>query len=85
MWILFTALLACFTIATLPQQYLTEDLKKDFLIPSIILGFIQLSIELRQFFYKLKYWWQFFGMYNILLINLTVNLFYNILKSYYYI
>ncbi|PKY60749.1 hypothetical protein RhiirA4_484823 [Rhizophagus irregularis] len=56
-WIGFIALLGCFTAAaTIPQQYIDEDVRKQLLITTIILGFIHLSFEVRQFIYDARKW-----------------------------
>ncbi|PKC75177.1 hypothetical protein RhiirA1_504889 [Rhizophagus irregularis] len=49
-WIGFLALLGCFTAAaTIPQQYIDDDVRKNLLVASIIIGFIHLIFEVRQF------------------------------------
>ena len=78
-WIMFMALLGCFTaVATIPQQYIDNDVREQLLIASIILGFIHLSFEVRQFIYDPIKWihdlWNIFGMY----ILFNINHFYNI-------
>jgi hypothetical protein len=65
-WIVFMALLGCFTAAaTIPQQYIDVDIRNQLLIVSIILGFIHLSFEIRQFIYDPIKWiynfWNIFG------------------------
>uniref|UniRef100_U9SXG5 Ion transport domain-containing protein n=1 Tax=Rhizophagus irregularis (strain DAOM 181602 / DAOM 197198 / MUCL 43194) TaxID=747089 RepID=U9SXG5_RHIID len=67
-WILFMALLGCFTAAaTIPQQYINEEVRQQLFIASIILGFIHLIFEIRQFFYNITKWfynfWNIFGKY----------------------
>ncbi|RGB43425.1 hypothetical protein C1646_749819, partial [Rhizophagus diaphanus] len=67
-WILFMALLGCFTTAaTIPQQYINEEVRQQLFITSIILGFIHLILEIRQFFYNIIKWfynfWNIFGKY----------------------
>jgi hypothetical protein len=64
--ILFMALLGCFTaVATIPQDHLNENLKKNLLKTSITLGSFHLIQEIRQFIYNPKKWflnyWNFFG------------------------
>ncbi|GET64457.1 hypothetical protein GLOIN_2v1845350 [Rhizophagus irregularis DAOM 181602=DAOM 197198] len=71
-WILFMALLGCFTTAaTIPQQYINEEVRQQLFIASIILGFIHLILEIRQFFYKITEWfknfWNIFGKYKCLI------------------
>jgi len=66
-WIGFIAFLGCFTVvATLPQEYLTEEKKEILLNASIILGFIHLSFEIRQIIYSPIKWindfWNYLGM-----------------------
>jgi hypothetical protein len=56
-WILFMALLGCFTAAaTIPQQYINEEVRQQLFIASIILGFIHLILKIRQFFYNIIKW-----------------------------
>ncbi|RGB39333.1 hypothetical protein C1646_803737 [Rhizophagus diaphanus] len=56
-WIGFIALLGCFTAAaTIPQQYIDDDIQKKLLIASIVFGFIHLSFEVRQFIYNPLRW-----------------------------
>ncbi|GES77116.1 hypothetical protein GLOIN_2v1874127 [Rhizophagus clarus] len=56
-WIGFMFLLGCFTAAaTIPQQYIDDDVRKKLLIASIILGFIHLSFEVRHFIYSPIKW-----------------------------
>jgi hypothetical protein len=67
-WTGFMALLGCFTVAaTIPQRYINEYFQKNLLVASIVLGFIHLSFEVRQFIYKPIKWfqdfWNIFGMY----------------------
>ncbi|PKB97836.1 hypothetical protein RhiirA5_432418 [Rhizophagus irregularis] len=66
-WIVYIVFLGCFTAAaTIPQQqYIDEDTQNQLLIASIILGFIHLSFEIRQFIYDpirwLRNFWNIFG------------------------
>jgi hypothetical protein len=67
-WISFMVLLSCFTIAaTVPQQYIDKNIQNQLFIASIILGFIHLSFEIRQFIYSPKKWiyefWNIFGKF----------------------
>ncbi|PKY51264.1 hypothetical protein RhiirA4_468183 [Rhizophagus irregularis] len=67
-WILFMTLLGCFTAAAMiPQQYINEEVRQQLFITSIILGFIHLIFEIRQFFYNIIKWfynfWNIFGKY----------------------
>ncbi|PKC71611.1 hypothetical protein RhiirA1_438775 [Rhizophagus irregularis] len=56
-WILFMALLGCFTTAaTISQHYFSDNTQKQLLIASIILGFIHLSFEVRQIVYNPIKW-----------------------------
>ncbi|PKK64414.1 hypothetical protein RhiirC2_716292 [Rhizophagus irregularis] len=71
-WILFMALLGCFTAAaTIPQKYINEEVRQQLFIASIILGFIHLIFEIRQFFYNIIKWfynfWNIFGKYKCLI------------------
>ncbi|PKY57911.1 hypothetical protein RhiirA4_549853 [Rhizophagus irregularis] len=66
-WIVYMTFLGCFTAAaTIPQQYIDEDTQIQLLIASIILGFIHLSFEIRQFIYNPIRWfrnfWNIFDM-----------------------
>ncbi|PKC67789.1 hypothetical protein RhiirA1_508754 [Rhizophagus irregularis] len=61
------ALLGCFTtVATIPQDHLNENLKKNLLKTSITLGSFHLIQEIRQFIYNPKKWflnyWNFFDL-----------------------
>ncbi len=65
-WILFIALLGCFTAATtLSEDY---DTRKELFMASIVLGFIHFIVEFRQFVYDPIEWirdlWNFFGKKN---------------------
>ncbi|RGB38504.1 hypothetical protein C1646_755671 [Rhizophagus diaphanus] len=68
--ILFMALLGCFTaVATIPQDYLNENLKRNLLKTSITLGSFHLIQKIRQIIYNLynlKKWirnyWDFFDL-----------------------
>ncbi|GBB85850.1 hypothetical protein RclHR1_01230013 [Rhizophagus clarus] len=56
-WIGFMALLGCFTAAaTIPQQYISNDIQKQLLVASIALGFIHLNFEIRQFIHDPIKW-----------------------------
>ncbi|POG77144.1 hypothetical protein GLOIN_2v822482 [Rhizophagus irregularis DAOM 181602=DAOM 197198] len=71
-WIGFMFLLGCFTAAaTIPQQYINDDIQKQLLIASIILGFIHLSFEIRQIIYDPIKWisdiWNIFDLIAFLL------------------
>ncbi len=63
-------LLGCFTAAaTIPQQYINEDVRKQLFIASIILGSIHLSFEFHQFIHNIRKWfynfWNIFGKYKL--------------------
>ncbi|RGB28185.1 hypothetical protein C1646_768131 [Rhizophagus diaphanus] len=78
-WILFMALLGCFTsAATIPQHYFSDNTQKQLLIASIILGFIHLSFEVRQIIYNPIKWihnlwnifaFESFGVYFAIIIS----------------
>ena len=60
---LFVSLFGCFTVAAIPQQYFDyDDVRRQLLIASIILGSIHLSFEIRQIIHNPKRWLQYFGM-----------------------
>jgi hypothetical protein len=66
-WIMFVTLLGCFTaVATIPQLYDNEDVRKQLLNASIILGFFHLIFEIRQMIYNPIKWiydlWNRFGI-----------------------
>ncbi|CAB4429415.1 unnamed protein product [Rhizophagus irregularis] len=73
-WIGFMALLGCFTAAaTIPQQYIDDDIRKKLFIASIILGFIHLSFEVRQFIYNpLKWFYDFWNIFDIIAYVLPI-------------
>ncbi|PKY56495.1 hypothetical protein RhiirA4_476826 [Rhizophagus irregularis] len=51
------SLLGCFTTAaTIPQQYIDDDIRKKLFITSIVFGFIHLSFEVRQIIYNPFKW-----------------------------
>ncbi len=63
---MFNALLGCFTpVATFPEDSLSENTKKHLLIISIIIGFIHIINEIRQFIYDHMEWifdpWNYLG------------------------
>jgi hypothetical protein len=65
-WIGYMAFLGCFTVvATISQQYIDAGTQNHLLIASIILGFIHMSFEVRQFIYDPIKWvhniWNIFG------------------------
>ncbi|GBB98777.1 hypothetical protein RclHR1_03320003 [Rhizophagus clarus] len=66
-WFGFIVLLGCFTAAaTIPQEYIDDNIQKQLLIASIILGFIHLSFKVRQFIYNPIKWvnnfWNIFDL-----------------------
>ncbi|RGB26448.1 hypothetical protein C1646_770412 [Rhizophagus diaphanus] len=64
-WILFMALLGCFTAAaTIPQQYINDEVRHQLFIASIILGIIHLIFEIRRFSYNFTKW--VYNLWNIL-------------------
>ncbi|PKC75174.1 hypothetical protein RhiirA1_528989 [Rhizophagus irregularis] len=73
-WIGFIALLGCFTAAaTIPQQYIDDDIRKKLLIASIVFGFIHLSFEVRQFIYNpLKWVSDFWNIFDIIAYVLPI-------------
>ncbi len=79
-WIVFTALLGCFTTATtISEDLISDDIRKRLLIVSIILGFIHSMCEFRQFIYDPIKWfrdpWNYFGknidLQYLFIINFT--------------
>ncbi|PKK61090.1 hypothetical protein RhiirC2_226564 [Rhizophagus irregularis] len=75
-WIIFAALLGCFTAATtLSEDYISEKDRKILYISSIFLGIIHLIIELRQFIYDPIAWisdpWNYFDLGAYLLPTCT--------------
>ncbi|PKK61670.1 hypothetical protein RhiirC2_791467 [Rhizophagus irregularis] len=73
-WIGFMALLGCFTAAaTIPQQYINEEIQNQLLIASIILGFIHLSFEVRQFSYNpIKWAHDFWNLFDVIAYVLPI-------------
>ncbi|RGB44239.1 hypothetical protein C1646_748964 [Rhizophagus diaphanus] len=70
-WILFMALLGCFTAAaTIPQKYINEEVRQQLFIASIILGSIHLIFEIRQFFYNVIKW--FYNFWNIFVLFIII-------------
>ncbi|PKY43920.1 hypothetical protein RhiirA4_541467 [Rhizophagus irregularis] len=68
------ALLGCFTTAaTIPQQYINEEVRQQLFIASIILGFIHLILEIRQFFYNIiKWFYNFWNIFDIIAYVLSI-------------
>ncbi|PKC73251.1 hypothetical protein RhiirA1_389068 [Rhizophagus irregularis] len=78
-WIGYMAFLGCFTIAaTISQQYISDDTQNRLLIASIILGFIHLSFEIRQFIYDPIKW--IHNFWNI--FDLKFLLFFRVFESF---
>ncbi|PKC58697.1 hypothetical protein RhiirA1_540932 [Rhizophagus irregularis] len=73
-WILFMVLLGCFTAAaTISQQYISEEVRQQLFIISIILGFIHLIFEIRQFFYNIiKWFYNFWNIFDIIAYVLSI-------------
>ncbi|CAB4431369.1 unnamed protein product [Rhizophagus irregularis] len=73
-WILFMALLGCFTAAaTIPKKYINEEVKQQLFIASIILGIIHLIFEIRQFFYNITKWfYNFWNIFDIIAYVLSI-------------
>ncbi|RGB39396.1 hypothetical protein C1646_754547 [Rhizophagus diaphanus] len=73
-WILYMALLGCFTTAaTIPQQYINEEVRQQLFIASIILGFIHLILKIRQFFYNITKWfYNFWNIFDIIAYVLSI-------------
>ncbi|CAG8444397.1 8375_t:CDS:2 [Funneliformis caledonium] len=72
-WMGFIALLGCFTVAaTFSNNIISNNIREQLLIASIILGLIHLTFEIRQLIYNTFKWihdiWNFFGMLN----NITI-------------
>ncbi|GET00516.1 hypothetical protein GLOIN_2v1768207 [Rhizophagus clarus] len=73
-WIGFMALLGCFTAAaTIPQQYISNDIQKQLLVASIALGFIHLNFEIRQFIHDpIKWISDFWNLFDIIAFLLPI-------------
>ncbi|UZO16192.1 uncharacterized protein OCT59_007581 [Rhizophagus irregularis] len=73
-WIGFLALLGCFTAAaTIPQQYIDDDVRKNLLVASIVIGFIHLIFEVRQFIYDpFKWILDFWNIFDIIAYVLPI-------------
>ncbi|GBB89682.1 hypothetical protein RclHR1_16470001 [Rhizophagus clarus] len=73
-WILFMAFLGCFTIAaTTPQQYIDDNIQKQLLVASVILGFIHLIFEIRQIIYDANKWIRdFWNMFDVIAYVLPI-------------
>ncbi|CAG8465583.1 14744_t:CDS:10 [Funneliformis caledonium] len=56
-WVGFIALLGCFTIAaTFSEEFIPQNIRKQLLLASTILGFVHLTFEIRQFIYSPLKW-----------------------------
>ncbi|EXX74794.1 hypothetical protein RirG_047800 [Rhizophagus irregularis DAOM 197198w] len=73
-WILFMSLLGCFTAAaTIPQKYINEEVRQQLFIASIILGFIHLILEIRQFFNDIiKWFYDFWNIFDVIAYVLSI-------------
>ncbi|POG75847.1 hypothetical protein GLOIN_2v936047 [Rhizophagus irregularis DAOM 181602=DAOM 197198] len=73
-WILFMTLLGCFTAAaTIPQKYINEEVIQQLFVASIILGFIHLIFEIRQFFNNIiKWFYNFWNIFDIIAYVLSI-------------
>ncbi|CAB4419467.1 unnamed protein product [Rhizophagus irregularis] len=73
-WIGYMTFLGCFTIAaTISQQYISDNTQNHLLIASIILGFIHLSFEIRQFIYDpIKWIHNFWNIFDIIAFLLPI-------------
>ncbi|PKY61887.1 hypothetical protein RhiirA4_487491, partial [Rhizophagus irregularis] len=73
-WILLMALLGCFTAAaTISQQFINEEVRKQLFIASIILGSIHLIFEIRQFCYNITKWfYNFWNIFDIIAYVLSI-------------
>ncbi|PKY39136.1 hypothetical protein RhiirA4_452289 [Rhizophagus irregularis] len=73
-WIGFIFLLGCFTAAaTIPQQYINNDIQQILLVISIVLGFIHLIFEIRQFIYNpIKWIHNFWNIFDLIAFTLPI-------------
>uniref|UniRef100_U9UJH4 Ion transport domain-containing protein n=1 Tax=Rhizophagus irregularis (strain DAOM 181602 / DAOM 197198 / MUCL 43194) TaxID=747089 RepID=U9UJH4_RHIID len=64
-WILFIIYLTCFTLASIPYDIFNKEVRKKLFFSSIILGFVHLLFEVRQFIWSPFRWiseiWNLFG------------------------
>ncbi|PKC02773.1 hypothetical protein RhiirA5_424748 [Rhizophagus irregularis] len=74
-WILFIIYLACFTLASIPYDIFNDENRKKLFFLSIILGFIHLLFEVRQFIWSPIKWifdiWNLFDLSAYLVPVLT--------------
>jgi hypothetical protein len=63
-WMFYTVLYGCFTVAaTISQQYIDENTRKQLLIATFIFGLVHLTFEVRQFIYNpTKYFYDFWNL-----------------------
>ncbi|PKC67616.1 hypothetical protein RhiirA1_441090 [Rhizophagus irregularis] len=65
-WILFIIYLTCFTLASIPYDIFNKEVRKKLFFSSIILGFVHLLFEVRQFIWSPFRWiseiWNLFGV-----------------------
>ncbi len=74
-------LLGCFTAAVIPSEgYLPENIRKQLLIASIILGIFHLTFEIRQFIYDPIKWiidpWNYLGKNKFICLSIELLLIY---------
>ncbi|GET02375.1 hypothetical protein GLOIN_2v1790296 [Rhizophagus clarus] len=93
-WIGYMTLFGCFTAtATIPQQYISNDIQKQLLITSIILGFFHLNFEVHIIAFLLPiytsiYWLQTdirniqLLSFTCLFLNLKFLLFFRVFESF---
>ncbi|PKY14898.1 hypothetical protein RhiirB3_509525 [Rhizophagus irregularis] len=55
-WILFIIYLTCFTLASIPYDIFNKEVRKKLFFSSIILGFVHLLFEVRQFIWSPFRW-----------------------------
>jgi hypothetical protein len=75
-WLIFTVFLVCFTVASYPTNYITQEVRIKLYIASITFGLLQIILfELRQFIWNPKKYfssiWNWFGKYvlNLFILN----------------
>ncbi len=72
-WIMFTALLGCFTAATtFSEDYISEDIRKRLFFVSAYLGIIHISFEYRQSFGYIGWHLDLWKFYNRNKLNLII-------------
>ncbi|EXX62830.1 hypothetical protein RirG_158070 [Rhizophagus irregularis DAOM 197198w] len=74
-WILFIIYLTCFTLASIPYDIFNKEVRKKLFFSSIILGFVHLLFEVRQFIWSPFRWiseiWNLFDLSAYLVPVLT--------------